>query len=87
MGKDNQNLRSSYFFFFSSPKVVATKHIRISWFVLPLMLLDNAFPTLQGGYVKDDFFDSLSSNALDSNLHNGKTKLSERMKMDAKVIT
>ncbi|PSS30568.1 Protein decapping like [Actinidia chinensis var. chinensis] len=40
----------------------------------------------EGGYVKDDFFDSLSSNALDSNLHNGKTKLSERMKMDAKTF-
>lgn len=36
-------------------------------------------------YVKDDFFDSLSCNALDHGSRNGRTKFSEQMKIDTEV--
>lgn len=40
---------------------------------------------LQPIYNKDDFFDSLSCNALDHDSHNGRTRFSEQMKIDTEV--
>ncbi|XP_077219836.1 protein decapping 5-like [Tasmannia lanceolata] len=37
-------------------------------------------------YVKDDFFDSLSCNALDRGARNGRTKFSEQMKIDTETF-
>ncbi|KAG9450074.1 hypothetical protein H6P81_010039 [Aristolochia fimbriata] len=37
-------------------------------------------------YVKDDFFDSLSCNALDRGMRNGRTKFSEQMKIDTETF-
>ncbi|ERN11337.1 protein decapping 5 isoform X1 [Amborella trichopoda] len=37
-------------------------------------------------YVKDDFFDSLSCNAIDRGSHNGRTKFSEQMKIDTETF-
>lgn len=37
-------------------------------------------------YVKDDFFDSLSCNALDHGSRNGRTKFSEQIKIDTEVM-
>ena len=42
-------------------------------------------PVLQNVYVKDDFFDSLSCDALDRGSQNGKTKFSEQMRKDTEV--
>ncbi|XP_077242283.1 protein decapping 5-like [Tasmannia lanceolata] len=37
-------------------------------------------------YVKDDFFDSLSCNALDQGTRNGRTKFSEQIKIDTETF-
>ncbi|KAF8389815.1 hypothetical protein HHK36_024334 [Tetracentron sinense] len=37
-------------------------------------------------YVKDDFFDSISCNALDRGSQNGRTRFSEQMKIDTEVM-
>lgn len=42
-------------------------------------------PVLQNVYVKDDFFDSLSCDALDRGSQNGRTKFSEQMRKDTEV--
>lgn len=41
---------------------------------------------LQSVYNKDDFFDSLSCNALDNGQNNGRTRYSEQMKLDTEVF-
>lgn len=41
---------------------------------------------LQPVYIKDDFFDSLSCNALDRGSRNGRTKFSEQLKIDTEVL-
>lgn len=40
---------------------------------------------LQAVYNKDDFFDSISCNAIDYESHNGRTRFSEQMKIDTEV--
>lgn len=45
-----------------------------------------AFPVLQPVYVKDDFFDSLSCDALDGGLRNGRARFSEQLRRDTEVV-
>lgn len=44
------------------------------------------FLVLQPVYVKDDFFDSLSCDALDRESRNGRTKFSEQLRKDSEVF-
>lgn len=43
-------------------------------------------PEIKPVYVKDDFFDTLSSNALDRGSHNGRIRFSEQMKIDTETF-
>jgi protein LSM14 len=44
------------------------------------------FVVLQPVYVKDDFFDSLSCDALDRESRNGRTKFSDQLRKDSEVF-
>jgi hypothetical protein len=50
------------------------------------MLFNIGFLVLQPVYVKDDFFDSLSCDALDRESRNGRTKFSEQLRKDSEVF-
>lgn len=41
---------------------------------------------IQPVYVKDDFFDSLSCDALNSGSHNGRPRFSEQVRRDTEVL-
>ncbi|CAA3033608.1 Hypothetical predicted protein [Olea europaea subsp. europaea] len=46
---------------------------------------DAELPKIEPVYSKDDFFDSLSCNALDNGPNHGRTRYSEQMKLDTEV--
>ena len=61
-----------------SPSLISY-FILFSWLLFLLLVL-------QPVYVKDDFFDSLSCDALDRGSRNGRTKFSEQLRKDSEVF-